>query len=461
MAYTIQIIRGATTYNINDGNPFRLENADDLGGASVRNIEERGPYQDGATHLDHRLEPDTFTLRINVVGATAAALDGHRDTLNAIFKPVVGVPIILKITRDDGAVRQVDTRRTGRLAIPLVPINYPGHLHRAVVQLRAADPTWYNPTVQEQAFVPPSATWWLAFDTIGSANVMEHVEAPTQGQAWAHTGSVAAGSPWAIFFRSGSVTPVTPPDYAFHSQGGVSNIRFYANILDSGGYFYEAAGNLYAAGAFMSSGTANYLLATNGGTVYLYRDNVLLSTDTGDNSYAIAGSAAGSARWRSQFDNSVVSRWGAALPYAAIYNIELNATQRAALQQATSVGTAYSIAIVYAGDIDSYPIIAIRGPFANPILTNTTTGDTLNFTGGTVGSADVWTIDTRYGRKSVLDLAGSSVANYLSDDSDLVTFRLAPDPIASGGTNTIVIGGSAQSGSAGATLSWYNRYLGY
>ena len=151
MAYTIQIIRGATTYNINDGNPFRLENADDLGGASVRNIEERGPYQDGATHLDHRLEPDTFTLHINVVGATAAALDGHRDTLNAIFKPVVGVPIILKITRDDGAVRQVDTRRTGRLAIPPTLTPSPTTIPTRTAWSRQ----WTSPTIREAVLMGP------------------------------------------------------------------------------------------------------------------------------------------------------------------------------------------------------------------------------------------------------------------------------------------------------------------
>src|SRR3990172_7540732 len=108
MAFTLEVIRGSTTYTIAD--PYTLEGAEGMGGASVRNIEESGPYQDGTTHLDERLDPRTITLRLNVHGASASALDGHRDTLMTMFKPVSGVPITLKITRDDGTIRQIDTR---------------------------------------------------------------------------------------------------------------------------------------------------------------------------------------------------------------------------------------------------------------------------------------------------------------------------------------------------------------
>ena len=78
-----------------------------------------------------------------------------------------------------------------------------------------------------------------------------------------------------------------------------------------------------------------------------------------------------------------------------------------------------------------------------------------------MGSADIWTVDTRYGRKSVLNLAGSSVANYLSSDSDLSTFRLVPAPLAAGGTNTITMGGSAQGTAANAAIRWFTRYISY
>lgn len=462
MAFNLEVLRGTVSYNMYDGNPFSFDEAD-LGGASVRNIEERGPYQDGATHLAERLEPDVTTLRIFVKAATDALLDGHRDTLNKAFKPIPGVPITLKLTRDDGAVRHQDTRRTGRLSIPLVKELRPGHTHKAVVQLRAADPTWYDPDEQEEDFSPPSAQWWLAFNTIGTANVLEHAQSPTAGQLWTNSGSAAAGSPWTIFFRSANPGTAAAQQYAFQTFEGVTVSAVLTNAFtDPTAVGLQAGGVDQGSVNAFAAGTANYFMQTNGGTVSFYQDTTLFGpyTSASGTAYtsAIPGTAQGTAVWR---DRTIGGRsWPVALPYAAAYNIALTAIQRNGIVLSVA-GSAFPVALVYAGDVDSYPVITITGPLANPVLTNLVTGDTLDFTGGTVGSADTWTIDTRYGRKSVLNASGSSVANYLSDASDLATFRLVSDPIAPGGTNTITMGGSAQGTAAAATLSWYNRYLSY
>lgn len=461
MALTIQVIRGATTYNISAGQPISIESVDDLGGASVRNQEEQGPFQDGSTHLDFRLESRTFMLRLNVVGGTNTALDGYRDTLNAMFKPIRGVPIILKVTRDDGEIRQLDCERTGPLTIPLKAMERAGHMHRAVVGLRAADPTFYDPTEQEQVFSGSSILWWTGFGTvIGTANVIEHAEYPSQGQLWANAAAIASGSAWSIFFRSGSVPyNGSLAEYVFGMTPAGSGPEFETA---SGGHFARAsAAHAVGPAEYMSVGTANYLLTTNGGTLTLYRNMVSIATDTtGGTTAGIPAASPGTARWRSDRSNNASSRWPVALPYAAVYNIELNSTQRAALQAAAQ-GSAYSIPIVNGGDFDTYPVIEIHGPLTSPIITNTATGDVLDFSSGTVGSADVWTIDTRYGRKRAVNSAGSSVANYLSADSDLATFRLVPDPIAAGGTNVIGVGGSVVGTATAVTVSWFNRYLGH
>lgn len=463
MAFKVEVIRGATTYTLSDPSdssvPFSIEMAE-LGGASVRNIEESGPYQDGATHLDERLEPDTMTLRINVKGATAAALDGHRDTLNAMFKPVRGVPITLKVTRDDSEIRQIDTRRTGKLAIPLVRENRPGNLHRAVVQLRAADPTWYNPTAAEEDFLVPT-DWWLAFNTIGTANVLEHVESPTQGQLWTNSGSVAMGGTYTIFFRSDYATgTVNQAAFgAFLSGVSIAGVGFEAEDSSyTGGYAAISRNNLLQ-GTLMASGTHDYFVQTTGANLFVYRDTTLAGSVANGASDPIPGSASGTARWRTRSDEN--SFWPNALPYAAVYDVSLNTTQREALSQATTFGSAYSVSIAYGGDVDSYPIISITGPLADPMISNAVTGDILDFTGGTVGTGDIWTIDLRYGRKSALNGAGVSVAQYLSEDSDLSTFRIVPDPIATGGTNVITLAGSALGTAAAVSLSYYNRYLSF
>lgn len=461
MAFTFQVIRGSTTYTLSgDGLPIQLVSVDDLGGASVRNIEESGPFQDGSTHLDYRLEPSTFTLRFNVIGASAAALDGHRDTLNTIFKPVRGVPITLKVTRDDGAIRQIDTQRTGRLTIPLEPMNRPGNLHRAVVQLRAADPLWYDPDADTQNFLTPT-NWWLGYNTIGTANVLEHAESPTAGQLWTNAGSVAAGSAHSIFIRSDYANG-TADQYAFDARHPTATvgISFEAGTAIYAGGFFAADENNQITGALMTAGTQSYFFVTSGTGLVVYRGDTVAGSVNNAPSAPIPGTAAGTARWRRQHAG-FFSDWPVALPFAAVYNIELSELQRESLTNAVTIGSAYSANIGYTGDVDTYPTITITGPFANPVLTNAATGDVLDFTGGTVGSADIWTIDTRYGRKSVLNAAGSSVANYLSTSSDLATWRLVPAPLAIGGTNTITLSGSAISAAAAVAITFNTRYLSY
>lgn len=463
MAFKLEVLRGATTYVISDytdpSNPFSVEGAEGMGGASVRNIEDNGPYQDGTTHLDERLDPRTITLRINVKAASAATLDGNRDTLMKAFKPVKGVPITLKLTRDDGTVRQVDTRRTGPLDIPLVKENRPGNLHRAVVQLRAADPVWYDPTEQNEDFLVPT-DWWLAYNTIGSANVLEHVESPSQGQLWTNSGSVAAGSAWTVFFRSGYVAPDGTVTAFGMTSPVVSSIQnaFESDDGYTGGYGVQSRNNIVQ-GTLMAAGTHDYFVQTNGSNVYLYRDTTLAGSVSNGISDPIPAAGGGTARWRRRADNN--RSWPVALPYAAAYNIALSETQRAALSEAATIGSAYSVSVPYLGDVDSYPIIVINGPLANPVITNAATDDVLDFTGGTVGTAEYWTIDLRYGRKSATSSSGSSVTNYLSEDSDLSTFRIVPDPIAAGGTNVFTLSGSALGTAASVSIAYYNRYLSY
>lgn len=116
--------------------------------------------------------------------------------------------------------------------------------------------------------------------------------------------------------------------------------------------------------------------------------------------------------------------------------------------------------ITYAGDFLEYPIVIITGPITNPVIANTTTGETLDLTGITISGGDSYTIDCRYGYKTVKNAAGTNKIADLTDDSDLATFHLEADPDAPGGGNTITVTGSSATTATEVYLQYYNRYIG-
>lgn len=119
-----------------------------------------------------------------------------------------------------------------------------------------------------------------------------------------------------------------------------------------------------------------------------------------------------------------------------------------------------SIPITYTGTFPTNPIIRIYGPVTNPIITNSSTGDKLDFTGITIVETDYYTIDTRYGRKTVTSKVGTNKLSELSNDSDLATFALMPDPEVGDGVNAITIFGYDANTVTKIDVNWNNRYIG-
>lgn len=103
--------------------------------------------------------------------------------------------------------------------------------------------------------------------------------------------------------------------------------------------------------------------------------------------------------------------------------------------------------------VESYPIIVLTGPINTPVITNNTTGDTLAFTTN-LGGGTTYTIDARYGYKSVIDQLGAIKTGDLSSTSDLATFNLAP------GTNSITVTGTSASAATAITFQYYPYFIG-
>ncbi len=119
-----------------------------------------------------------------------------------------------------------------------------------------------------------------------------------------------------------------------------------------------------------------------------------------------------------------------------------------------------SVAVTYGGTWLEYPRIRITGPITDPVITNVTTGEKLDFTGTTIGAGKWYELDLRYGYKTVLDDSGTNVVGDLTSESDLATWHLAVDPEAAGGINSITVTGSAATSATSVHLVWFERYLG-
>lgn len=117
--------------------------------------------------------------------------------------------------------------------------------------------------------------------------------------------------------------------------------------------------------------------------------------------------------------------------------------------------------IAYAGNWRDYPVALITGPITNCVITNTVTGDKLDFTGVTINASDTYTVDCRPGRTSVTNAAGTDKIADLSDDSDITTFSLEANPEAPGGLNPISVTGSAATTATEIYLQFYHRYTGF
>lgn len=171
---TLTATVGGATYTLHDiAGSLQWIGEDGWGMAPARRITDRGPLQHGDSDIDFRLEPRVGMLKLL---APASSMAGHwtiRSTLLQIFRPS-NVAIQLLWGLDNGSQRQIDVHYAGDLSF--ASESRLGFTQTAVVQLRAADPTFYDPALQNViygvgggggAWAIPWAIPW----SIGSATV--------------------------------------------------------------------------------------------------------------------------------------------------------------------------------------------------------------------------------------------------------------------------------------------------
>lgn len=118
-----------------------------------------------------------------------------------------------------------------------------------------------------------------------------------------------------------------------------------------------------------------------------------------------------------------------------------------------------TVSINYSGTFDDYPIITIRGALEDPVISNLTTGDVLDFTGAVIGVNEYWIVDLRYGHKTVIDHAEVNKIAELSSSSDLATWRLVSMLETGDGVNTIRCEASSSGSGASISILYTNRFV--
>lgn len=118
-----------------------------------------------------------------------------------------------------------------------------------------------------------------------------------------------------------------------------------------------------------------------------------------------------------------------------------------------------SFVVNYPGTYKTFPVIVIHGPIEDCVLTNSATGEKLDFTGTTIIAGDYYTIDLRYARKTVTSAAGVNKIADLTSDSDLATWHIEAAPDAPGGVNPIAMTGLGASAGTQVTMQYHTRYV--
>ncbi len=108
----------------------------------------------------------------------------------------------------------------------------------------------------------------------------------------------------------------------------------------------------------------------------------------------------------------------------------------------------------YAGNWIEYPEIEIVGPIADARIEHLDTGEVLDFDGTTINDGDSYTIDLKYGYKTVKNGSGTNKISDLTPASDLATWHLEP------GENNLAFSGTSAGTNTAIVVRWYNRYLG-
>lgn len=129
------------------------------------------------------------------------------------------------------------------------------------------------------------------------------------------------------------------------------------------------------------------------------------------------------------------------------------------IQFSSSYYASGSVPLVYAGTWFSFPTIVITGPQSAIDIRNLSTNEKI-FLDYSLSIGEIVTINLEYGNKTVFSNSGASLIGSVSDDSNLASFHIAPDPEVAGGINNISVTSLGNTSSSKIELTYLTRYIG-
>jgi hypothetical protein len=144
----LSVIVNGVTYALDDGTFCYWVGDDGLGMAPLHRLSERGPLQDGDTDRGYRLDPRSVRLVLDIVKNSQEDFENARRSLARIFKPT-NTAMILKFEMETGTFC-LDCFYVGSMSMP--SNERLGWNQTVVVDLKASDPTYYDPTGAAHTF---------------------------------------------------------------------------------------------------------------------------------------------------------------------------------------------------------------------------------------------------------------------------------------------------------------------
>jgi hypothetical protein len=174
------------------------------------------------------------------------------------------------------------------------------------------------------------------------------------------------------------------------------------------------------------------------------------SSQTDFNTRAVIQLRADDPTWYNSTQNArqmTYTQYGTPTPYPKPYPVPYGA-----------VSVDNTISVAYTGTVMSSPILQCIGPLTNLTLVDGA-GRLIQLT-SSVPDGDIWTIDLRYGKKTVINTAGISQFASLSIYSDLINWGLYPAPTFDAGLQYLSVSATGTTSASQVNMFWYDRYVG-